>query len=223
MNHNIWTTTTTSKCQWLVFVALEWWALPDCEWGEKNVFLLFFFFFKQGNKQFFWTLAVLPVQLCGFVGSVRRRWVTKGCWWIFYVLIDHRYVWAGTIWTTCCAGFEVCPSVMITYEHISRPRRLITISRTPADHTPFEYSVFLSWLYVAWASCYRTHGSPLCLDHMSPTRHGWNVMETLFKRVSESQGTFTFCQLSCVMVPLLHFTENEWHNLTTRPLWLCMV
>lgn len=145
------------------------------------------FFFKQGNKQFFWTLAVLPVQFCGFVGNVRRRWVTKGCWWIFYVLIDHRYVWAGTIWTTCCAGFEVCPSVMITYEHISRPRRLITISRTPADHTPFECSVFLSWLYVAWASCYQNHGSPLCLAHTSPTRHEGTSWK-LFSRYQKAKA-----------------------------------
>lgn len=117
-------------------------------------------FLKQENKQLLWSLATLAVQFCRFAGNVRIRWVTKGCWWIFYFLI---FDWSSVCLSrnhlpTCCAGFEVCPPVMITYEHISRPRRLITISRTPAHHTPFEYSVFVSWLYVAWASCYQFMG-----------------------------------------------------------------
>lgn len=53
--------------------------------------------------------------------------------WSFGSLIIEHLV--GDHLPTCCTGFEVCPSVMIAHEHISRPRRLISTSRTPAHQT----------------------------------------------------------------------------------------
>lgn len=68
---------------------------------------------------------------------MKIAWLTKGCLWIFCFLIDLQYVSVLNRLPACCAGFEVYPSVMNTYEHISRPRRLIIISRRPADHMSF--------------------------------------------------------------------------------------
>lgn len=131
---------------------------------------------------------------------------------------------------TCCAGFELCPSVMITYENISRQRRLITISRTPADHTLFEESVFVAWLYVAWASCYQFMDHNYAQRRSVPHKHirtCWRWSEcnpcSTFQVSFTKLKYFTFPQQSCVMVPWLHFTENEWHTTCPQDHYSCDV
>lgn len=119
------------------------------------------------NRVFFWRRTnshreprqPLESYFVGFVGSVRGAWVTEGRFMNILLFFDWSSVCLGRNHLPArCAGFEVCPSVMITHEHISRPRRLITISRTAADHAPFQRlwaSVFVSRLYAASASRYQ--------------------------------------------------------------------
>lgn len=111
-------------------------------------------------------------------------WVAEGYLWIICFFHWSSLCFRTNRSATCCAGFEVCPSVRITYEHISRPRGLITISRTPADHTPFERlwePVFVSGAICGTSVMLQTDETQLCQAQMDPQQmhhcmlEGWCV------------------------------------------------
>lgn len=133
---------------------------------------------------------------------------------------------------TCCAGFEVCPSVMIAHEHISRPRRLISTSRTPAHQTAFALSAAPLCAGDTWRSAGVTlpmgsgvggdlRASQKHVHHMTGSRGILAVFE-VFPPSLESKPLISPVRLSCVTV-FAHRTSREMRRVvapsSSLPTW----